>query len=224
MNRNDDDEIENEETESLKVVLIGESGVGKTSIINQFAKGVFNQDIMSTNGATFTTNKKEFKQPDGSIKNISFEMWDTAGQEKYRSLAKMFFKEASVALIVYDITSLKSFNEIKNYWMNLVKEHAPKNIIMYILGNKSDLIERETVKEEIAREYAKSENVNFFLTSAKDRSGIDELFNEIGNKYLNPEFMNSEENQQRILRKNEVARVNKDSLQENQNKKKGCCG
>ena len=58
MNRNDDDEIENEETESLKVVLIGESGVGKTSIINQFAKGVFNQDIMSTNGATFTTNKK----------------------------------------------------------------------------------------------------------------------------------------------------------------------
>ena len=224
MNRNDDDEIENEETESLKVVLIGESGVGKTSIINQFAKGVFNQDIMSTNGATFTTNKKEFKQPDGSIKNISFEMWDTAGQEKYRSLAKMFFKEASVALIVYDITSLKSFNEITNYWMNLVKEHAPKNIIMYIIGNKSDLIEREAVKEEIAREYAKSENVNFFLTSAKDRSGIDELFNEIGNKYLNPEFMNSEENQQRILRKNEVARVNKDSLQENQNKKKGCCG
>jgi GTPase SAR1 family protein len=60
MNRNDDDEIENEETESLKVVLIGESGVGKTSIINQFAKGVFNQDIMSTNGATFTTNKKYF--------------------------------------------------------------------------------------------------------------------------------------------------------------------
>ena len=224
MNRNDDDEIENEETESLKVVLIGESGVGKTSIINQFAKGVFNQDIMSTNGATFTTNKKEFKQPDGSIKNISFEMWDTAGQEKYRSLAKMFFKEASVALIVYDITSLKSFNEIKNYWMNLVKEHAPKNIIMYIIGNKSDLIERETVKEEIAREYAKSENVNFFLTSAKDRSGIDELFNEIGNKYLNPEFMNSEENQQRILRKNEVARVNNDSLQENQNKKTVCCG
>jgi len=224
MSRDDNEEIENDESESLKVVLIGESGVGKTSIINQFAKGVFNQDIMSTNGATFTTNKKEFKQPDGSTKSISFEMWDTAGQEKYRSLAKMFFKEASVALIVYDVTSLKSFNEIQNYWMNLVKEHAPKNIIMYIIGNKSDLIANEAVKEENAREYAKSENVNFFLTSAKDRSGIDELFNEIGNKYLNPEYMNSQENQERKLRQNEVAKVNKESLQQNQNKKKGCCG
>jgi small GTP-binding protein len=224
MSRNDSEETENEEIESLKVVLIGESGVGKTSIINQFAKGIFNQDIMSTNGATFTTNKKKFIQPNGSTKNISFEMWDTAGQEKYRSLAKMFFKEASVALIVYDVTNLKSFNEIKNYWMNLVKEHAPKNIIMYIIGNKSDLIGSEAVKEEMAREYAKEEKVNFFLTSAKDRSGIDELFNEIGNKYLNPEYINSEENQQRILRKNEVAKVSKDSLKENQNKKKGCCG
>ena len=179
---------------------------------------------MSTNGATFTTNKMEFKQPNGSTKFLSFEMWDTAGQEKYRSLAKMFFKEASVALIIYDITSSKSFEEIKTYWMELVKEHAPKNIIMYIIGNKSDLIGNEVVKEEIAREYAKNEKVNFFLTSAKDRTGIDELFNEIGNKYLNPEFMNSEENQQRILRKNEVARINKENLQGNQNNKKGCCG
>ncbi len=94
---------------------------------------------------------------------------------------------------------------------------------MYIIGNKSDLIEREAVKEEIAREYAKSEKVNFFLTSAKSRSGIDELYNEIGNKYLNPQYMNSEENQQRISRKNEVARVKKETLKENQNKKKGCC-
>ena len=196
--------------------------VGKTSIINQFAKGVFNQDLMSTNGATFTTNKKEFKDSNGLSKLISFEMWDTAGQEKYRSLAKMFFKEASVALIIYDVTSLKSFEEIKKYWMNLVRENSPKNIILYIVGNKSDLIANEAVKEEIAREYARSEKVNFYLTSAKDRTGIDELFNEIGNIYLN-EFMNSEENQERILRKNEVTKVNKENSQDDENKKKGCC-
>ena len=219
MIRTASEETDNELDESLKVVLVGESGVGKTCIINQFAKGIFNQDLMSTNGAMFTTNKKEFKDSNGRSNFISFEMWDTAGQEKYRSLAKMFFKEASVALIIYDITSLKSFNEIKNYWMTLVRENAPKNIITYIVGNKSDLIGKEVVKEEVAREYAKSEKVGFYLTSAKDRIGIDELFNEIGKIYLN-EFINSEENQERILRKNEVTKVNK----EDTNQKKGCCG
>ena len=223
MIRTDSEETENELDESLKVVLVGESGVGKTSIINQFAKGVFNQDLMSTNGAMFTTIKKEFKDSNGRSKLISFEIWDTAGQEKYRSLAKMFFKEASVGLIIYDITSLKSFEEIKNYWMALVRENAPKNLIMYIVGNKSDLIGKEAVKEETAREYAKSENVNFYLTSAKDRIGIDELFNEIGKIYLN-EFINSEENKERILRKNEVTKVNKESSQEDENQKNGCCG
>ena len=223
MIRTDSEETENELDESLKVVLVGESGVGKTSIINQFAKGVFNQDLMSTNGAMFTTIKKEFKDSNGRSKLISFEIWDTAWQEKYRSLAKMFFKEASVGLIIYDITSLKSFEEIKNYWMALVRENAPKNLIMYIVGNKSDLIGKEAVKEETAREYAKSENVNFYLTSAKDRIGIDELFNEIGKIYLN-EFINSEENKERILRKNEVTKVNKESSQEDENQKNGCCG
>ena len=131
-NLNDDESQDNDIDESIKVVLIGESGVGKTSIISQFTKGVFNIDLMSTNGATFCTKKKEFKE---FKKSISFEIWDTAGQEKYRSLAKMFFKDAAVALIVYDITSKKSFDEIKNYWMNLVKENGPKQIILYIVGN-----------------------------------------------------------------------------------------
>ena len=215
-----DDESQDEE--SIKVVLIGESGVGKTSIISQFTKGIFNQDLMSTNGATFSTKKREFKDLN---KTLSFEIWDTAGQEKYRSLAKMFFKDAAVALIVYDITSKKSFDEIKNYWMNLVKENGPKQIIMYIVGNKSDLSEKEAVNEDEVREYADKENVSFYLTSAKNCTGIDDLFEEIGKKYLSPEFNNSEENIQRKMRKNEVTRVNKEaSLQNNKNNKKGCCG
>ena len=214
---------ESQDEESIKVVLIGESGVGKTSIISQFTKGVFNQDLMSTNGATFSTKKKEFKDLN---KILSFEIWDTAGQEKYRSLAKMFFKDAAVALIVYDITSKKSFDEIKNYWMNLVKENGPKQIIMYIVGNKCDLSEKEVVNEDEVREYADKQNVSFYLTSAKNSIGIDELFDEIGKKYLSPEFNNSEEIIQRKMRKNEVTKVNKEAaLQNNKNNnKKGCCG
>ena len=219
---NEEEQDDNDLEESIKVVLIGESGVGKTSIISQFTKGVFNPYIMSTNGATFSTKKKEFKE---AKKTLSFEIWDTAGQEKYRSLAKMFFKDAAVALIVYDITSKKSFDEIQNYWMNLVKENGPKNVIMYIVGNKYDLLEKEAVKEEEAREYAANQNVSFWFTSAKESTGIDELFKEIGLKYLSPEFNNSEEVVQRKMRKNEVKKVNKEAALQDKNipAKKGCC-
>ncbi len=225
-NENEDnleESMDTENEESIKVVLIGESGVGKTSIISQFTKGVFNQDLMSTNGATFSTKKKEYKD---QKKTLSFEIWDTAGQEKYRSLAKMFFKDAAVALLVYDITSKTSFVEIKEYWMNLVRENGPKQIIMYIVGNKYDLLEKEANKEEEVREYAKSEGIPLWFTSAKESTGIDELFEEIGKKYLSPEFTNSEEIIQRKIRKNEVTKVNKDEeMKNNKTKnKKGCCG
>jgi small GTP-binding protein len=218
---NEDEQEQDVEEESIKVVLIGESGVGKTSIIAQFTKGIFNQDLMSTNGATFSTKKKLFKNLN---KTLSFEIWDTAGQEKYRSLAKMFFKDATVALIVYDITNIKSFNEIKDYWLTLVKDNGPKKVLMYLVGNKCDLSEKEAVKEEDAREYAKNEKISFWLTSAKDSTGIDELFEEIGNRYLSPEFNNNDEVKERKNRKKDAADVTKDSFMErNDQKKGGCC-
>ena len=222
-NINDEEQEDNDNEESIKVVLIGESGVGKTSIIAQFTKGIFNQDVMSTNGATFSTKKKDFKD---EKKTLSFEIWDTAGQEKYRSLAKMFFKDAAVALLVYDITTKKSFDEIKSYWMNLVKENGPKKVIMYIVGNKNDLIEQQQVKEEEVREYATNQKVSIWFTSAKTSNGIDELFEEIGKKYLSPDFTNNEEIVQRKIRKNEVTKVNKEAAMKdtkNNNIKKGCC-
>ena len=222
-NINDEEQEDNDNEESIKVVLIGESGVGKTSIIAQFTKGLFNQDVMSTNGATFSTKKKDFKD---AKKTLSFEIWDTAGQEKYRSLAKMFFKDAAVALLVYDITTKKSFDEIKSYWMNLVKENGPKKVIMYIVGNKNDLIEQQQVKEEEVREYATNQKVSIWFTSAKTSNGIDELFEEIGKKYLSPDFTNNEEIVQRKIRKNEVTKVNKEAAMKdtkNNNIKKGCC-
>ena len=176
---------------------------------------------MSTNGATFSTKKKLFKNLN---KTLSFEIWDTAGQEKYRSLAKMFFKDATVALIVYDITNIKSFNEIKDYWLTLVKDNGPKKVLMYLVGNKCDLSEKEAVKEEDAREYAKNEKISFWLTSAKDSTGIDELFEEIGNRYLSPEFNNNDEVKERKNRKKDAADVTKDSFMErNDQKKGGCC-
>ena len=108
-----------------KVVLIGESGVGKTSIINRYISNVFSTTLTATPGASFTTKTVFLKEYEQSIK---FEIWDTAGQEKYRSLAKVFYKNAAVCILVYDITRKESFDELKNYWINQIKINSPKNM------------------------------------------------------------------------------------------------
>ena len=104
-----------------KVVLIGESGVGKTSIINRYISNTFSSVLTATPGASFTTKTVMLKEYNQSIK---FEIWDTAGQEKYRALAKVFYKNASVCILVYDICRKKSFEELKNYWINEIKANG----------------------------------------------------------------------------------------------------
>ncbi len=165
--------------ESFKVVLVGESGVGKTSIITQFIDQTFQEDQQSTTGGTFST--KSVVCDGGKI--LKFEIWDTAGQEKYRSLTKMFYKDANAAVMVYDVTRKDSFEELKNYWASQIKESSPQNIILAMAGNKSDLIEQEVVDEEEARNFAKEIDAIFVSTSAKNSEGINSLFEEIAKKY-----------------------------------------
>ena len=119
----DDDD---EGIQFCKVVLLGESGVGKTSIISRFINNTFEENLVTTTGASYAGKTMTFDEYNG--KTIKFEIWDTAGQEKYRSLTKIFYKDAAVAILVYDITRKDSFDEIKNYWYNQLKDCAPKNI------------------------------------------------------------------------------------------------
>ena len=165
--------------ESFKVVLVGESGVGKTSMITQFIDQIFQEDQQSTTGGTFSTKDVIC---DGS-KILRFEIWDTAGQEKYRSLTTMFYKDANAAVMVYDVTRAESFEELKNYWAKQIKENSPEKIILVIAANKSDLIEQEQVDEGEARNFAKELNAIFISTSAKSSEGINSLFEEIAKKY-----------------------------------------
>ena len=116
---------ENEGASKCKVVLIGESGVGKTSIISRYLNNDFQSKLMPTPGASFVTKNVLMEEEN---KSILFEIWDTAGQEKYRSLAKIFYKNASVCVLVYDITRKSSFEEIKNYWIKEINNNAPKEI------------------------------------------------------------------------------------------------
>ena len=123
-----------EEKQSIicKVVLIGESGVGKTSIISRYTTNTFKENLMATPGANFLTKLVPFNEEKESIK---FEIWDTAGQEKYRSLAKVFYKNAAACVLVYDITNKKSFDELKNYWISEIKENSSPNVSKFIYYN-----------------------------------------------------------------------------------------
>ena len=116
---------EEEGARTCKVVLIGESGVGKTSIISRYINNTFKSQLMATPGANFVHKNVLLEDENQSIK---YEIWDTAGQEKYRSLAKVFYKNAAVCVLVYDITRKTSFEELKNYWVNEIKANAPSNI------------------------------------------------------------------------------------------------
>ena len=165
--------------ESFKVVLVGESGVGKTSIITQFIDQTFQEDQQSTTGGTFST--KTVICDNGKI--LKFEIWDTAGQERYRSLTKMFYKDANAAVMVYDITRKDSFDELKNYWAEQIKESSPKEIILAVAANKSDLIEQESVDEGEARNFAAEYGAIYTSTSAKSTAGVTNLFEEIAKKY-----------------------------------------
>ena len=165
--------------ESFKVVLVGESGVGKTSIITKFIDETFQEDQQSTTGGTFIT--KSVICDGGKI--LKFEIWDTAGQERYRALTKMFYKDANAAIMVYDITRKDSFEELKNYWSEQIKESSPEGIILVIAANKSDLFEHEAIDESIAREFAQQIGAFYIATSAKNSDGINNLFEEIAKKY-----------------------------------------
>ena len=165
-----------------KVVLLGEMGVGKTSIISRFINNTFVKDEKSTIGGNFSSKTMIFKECEN--KCLKFDLWDTAGQEKYRSLTMIFYKDAKIAILVYDITRRETFEQIKKYWYEQVKQTSPPDIILAIVGNKCDLFDIEQVKEEEGKEFAKEIGAIFKLTSCSDNIGIQELFKAIGTKFL----------------------------------------
>ena len=192
---------DDEEKGSLpcKVVLIGESGVGKTSIISRYISNTFSSVLMATPGANFTTKTVFLKDEKQSIK---FEIWDTAGQEKYRALAKVFYKNAAVCILVYDITRRNSFEELKKYWITELKANASPNVIQfsqfkYIIknvfylvlafaGNKNDMYGDEEIEENEGKQLAKELGAIFQKTSAKQSTGVEDLFLNIGKRFINP--------------------------------------
>ena len=168
-----------------KVVLLGDSGVGKTCIIARYISGSFDKNSTTTNGASFCSKNVRFDQLG---KNLLLDIWDTAGQEKYKALTKFFYKDAAVCILVYDVTRKESFESLKDYWYSQLKENSEPDIVIGVAGNKCDLYENEEVKEDEAREWAKEIGAVFELTSAQNNTGINDLFLNVGYKFLDPSF------------------------------------
>ena len=208
------------DSESFKVVLVGESGVGKTSIITQFIDQTFQEDQQSTTGGTFST--KSVVCDNG--KTLKFEIWDTAGQERYRSLTKMFYKDANAAVLVFDITRKDSFEELQNYWAQQIKECSPPEIILAVAANKSDLINKEAVDEEKSRAFANELGAIYVSTTATTVESINELFIEIAKKYTNAtdiKIKGDDEVQEQPEDKNDNVKLSKEKTNEKKEKKKG---
>ena len=158
----------------LKVILVGESGTGKTSLINSVQGQVFYE------GTQISTLMSSFIKVELTIneKKYSVNLWDTIGQEKYRSLTTLFLNGAQIVIFVFDITSKGSFEQL-DYWFDLINKKMGDDVIKGIAANKFDLFEYQDVEEDLIVEYAKKHGVKYSYTTATDIKGFNEFLNNL---------------------------------------------
>jgi len=154
----------------VKCVVLGDTGVGKSSLVLRFVSGNFKPYSESTIGASFQSKYIVHKG-----QSLKYQVWDTAGQEKYRSLAPMYYRGAAAAVVVYDITRAHTFRTLR-MWIDELKAQGPKEIAIAIAGNKSDMKDAREVESSMAQEYASEIGALFMETSAKDESNVAEIF------------------------------------------------
>ncbi|ORX89279.1 ras-domain-containing protein [Basidiobolus meristosporus CBS 931.73] len=198
-----------------KVVILGSQGVGKTSLVVRYVQRTFSPNCPSTIGASFMTTKL-------SVDNckVRLQIWDTAGQERFRSMAPMYYRGANAAIIVYDITSKKSFDEIET-WVQELRRNMADDLIIHIVGNKFDLAatRRSVSFDEAAEAVSNSIGAGYTIheVSAKDDEGVDEIFIQIARQLVERKY---ELERQGRLRSN--GNVNLDD-REQENERTGCC-
>ncbi len=208
MNEINGDKIEDDD--GIKVILLGETGVGKTNIINIATNQNFEPEEKTTIVSSFSKVILKIKK-----KQYQLNIWDTIGQEQFKQLTKLFYNNSKIVIFVYDITSKESFNELKNYWVKDIESKLGNNIIKGLIANKSDLFLYEQVKEEEGEEYAKSINAKFLMFSAKDDSTqkIQDFFSILLNEVIRSGKLNDIESVSLKKRINSKAVI----------KKRNCC-
>ncbi|KAI0078984.1 GTP-binding protein ypt1 [Panus rudis PR-1116 ss-1] len=154
----------------FKLLLIGDSGVGKSCLLLRFAENAFTDSYLSTIGVDFKIRTVEI---DG--KTMKLQIWDTAGQERFRTISQAYYRGAHGIVVVYDVTDGESFENVKS-WLTEIDRHATENVKRLLIGNKSDLVERKVVEYSVAKEFAQEKQIPFLETSAKDATNVEEAF------------------------------------------------
>eukprot|EP01087_Luapelamoeba_hula_P001595 TRINITY_DN112_c0_g1_i1.p1 TRINITY_DN112_c0_g1~~TRINITY_DN112_c0_g1_i1.p1 ORF type:complete len:216 (-),score=39.37 TRINITY_DN112_c0_g1_i1:67-714(-) len=157
----------------FKVVLIGDSGVGKSNLLSRFTRNEFNLESKSTIGVEFATRSIQC-----DAKTIKAQIWDTAGQERYRAITSAYYRGAVGALLVYDISKAVSYDNVER-WLNELRDHADSNIVIMLVGNKSDLKHLRAVPTDQAAQFAEKHGLSFIETSALDSSNVELAFQRI---------------------------------------------
>ena len=206
-----------EEEDGIKITLLGNPGVGKTCIISRYIDDVFEENNAPTIGANYS--EKIIKK---NGKEYELNIWDTAGQEKFHALGKHFYKEAYIVCLVYDITSQESLEQLKSIWYPDLLKYGEKYTILAVVGNKSDLYEKDNLADEnFAKNFAKEIGATFILTSAKSGEGIEKLFDTLTDRFLSPEFNPKYEEMTKL--KGNVKTLKEETNKGGKGGKKKCC-
>ncbi|CDK26068.1 unnamed protein product [Kuraishia capsulata CBS 1993] len=162
--------MNNEYDYLFKLLLIGDSGVGKSCLLLRFAEDTYTPDYISTIGVDFKIKTIEL---DGKV--IKLQIWDTAGQERFRTITSSYYRGAHGIIIVYDVTDQESYNNV-NQWLQEIDRYATSSVMKLLVGNKSDLVDKKVVEYSTAKEFADSRDLKFLETSALDSTNVEKAF------------------------------------------------
>ena len=179
-----------EEEINIKLILLGESAVGKTSIINRYVEDSFSNDVISSSSMTYSRKRLTINK-----QNIILNIWDTVGQERFKSLSKLFFNDTKIVVLVYSITEKDTFIKL-DYWLKTFQETIGDDVVLGVAGNKSDLFFQQTVNEEEGAKYAEKIGAIFSEISAKEnKKGLDKFIEQLVTEYIkrNPNLITNRE-------------------------------
>jgi len=162
----------------FKLVLIGDSGVGKSCLLLRFADDNFTDSYISTIGVDF-----RFRTITINDKTVKLQIWDTAGQERFRTITSAYYRGADGIIMVYDVTSMESFDHVEE-WLNEVERHANESTSKLLVGNKADLVDEKQVSEEVAQRFADKLGISFLETSAKTSTNVDAAFHTMAQELI----------------------------------------
>lgn len=163
----------------FKIILVGDSGVGKTNLLSRYTSGQFTDDGVTTIAIDFQFHSLEVDRGDesGETDRVKLQLWDTAGQDRFKTITRTFYRGSHGVFVVFDLTSRTSFRSVQRSWLSEVRDHCDESAVVYLVGNKSDEASRRCVTYDEAAAWAKDEGLTYIETSAKADEAIDAMFN-----------------------------------------------